>query len=161
MKKIFFAFFVCVIFYKPGFAQTENNQSKISIIPQPVSVNLQEGNFSLKPETANISADKSASDVASFLSALLHENYGFNGKNNGEKNGSSKASFSLAINKSENKSIGGEGYTLKVTPQTVLLSANTSKGLFYGMQTLTQLLPAKSNGYAQHPVKFQQCLVLD
>ncbi|MGN6539597.1 MAG: beta-N-acetylhexosaminidase [Ginsengibacter sp.] len=149
MKRIIFVFFASTIFCIVGFAQTENNQPKICVIPQPVSVDLHDGYFLLKPETSVISFDKSAADVASFLSSLLHENYGFSVKNNGEKNISSKSFFSLTINKSRNNSIGDEGYNLKVTPQKVILSANTPKGLFYGVQSLMQLLPAKTNGIAQ------------
>ena len=149
MKRIIFVFFASAFFYKVGFAQTENNRPKICIIPQPVSVDLHDGYFLLKPETSVISFDKSAADVASFLASSLHENYGFSVKNNGEKNISSKSFFSLTINKSRNNSIGDEGYNLKVTPQKVILSANTPKGLFYGVQSLMQLLPAKTNGIAQ------------
>jgi hexosaminidase len=149
MKKIILVCLATVTFYKPGFGQVQNNPPGISIIPQPVSVSVQKGYFLLKPETAIISADKSAADVASFLSELLHENYGFPVKNNVTKNPSFKFFFSLTIDKNANKSIGDEGYTLKVTSKKVMLSANTPKGLFYGIQSLMQLLPPRNNGYTQ------------
>jgi hexosaminidase len=41
----------------------------------------------------------------------------------------------------QSAALGNEGYKLLVTPQTVSLSANKPAGLFYGMQTLIQLLP--------------------
>jgi hexosaminidase len=37
--------------------------------------------------------------------------------------------------------IGNEGYKLSVTSKAVTISANKPAGLFYGMQTLLQLLP--------------------
>ncbi|NOZ22749.1 MAG: hypothetical protein GXP25_16850 [Planctomycetes bacterium] len=40
--------------------------------------------------------------------------------------------------------IGEEGYVLRVTPERVLLLANTSTGLFYGAQTLRQLADPES-----------------
>ncbi len=46
--------------------------------------------------------------------------------------------FSL-VNKEE---LGGEGYTLEVGDNTVVLEANNHKGIFNGIQTLRQLLPA-------------------
>ena len=132
-----------------GYSQTRGIGDSVFIIPRPVSFTLQKGYFILKPETAIISAGKNATDVSSFLSELLHENYGFSIKNNREKNLSAKSFISLSINKSANKLIGDEGYTLRVTAQKVVLSANTSKGLFYGIQTLMQLLPPKYNGDVQ------------
>ena len=36
--------------------------------------------------------------------------------------------------------IGGEGYTLNVTQESILIRASTGKGAFYGLQTLTQLM---------------------
>src|SRR5690606_4203687 len=39
-------------------------------------------------------------------------------------------------------SIGEKGYLLDVSPTNVLIEANTEKGLFYGVQSLLQLLPA-------------------
>ena len=52
-----------------------------------------------------------------------------------------KAAIVLSIYKKPDLSLGDEGYVLKVTPQKILLSANKPQGLFYGIQTLRQLLP--------------------
>ena len=60
-----------------------------------------------------------------------------------------KANIELSINKKPDAFIGDEGYTLKVIPRKIILSANTPQGLFYGIQTLMQLLPPKDNGNAQ------------
>ena len=37
--------------------------------------------------------------------------------------------------------LGAEGYVLEVSPDAVRITANYGAGLFYGMQTLLQLLP--------------------
>ena len=44
----------------------------------------------------------------------------------------------------EQKLVGGmESYNLKITEEGILLKANHPAGLFYGVQTLLQLFPAK------------------
>ena len=152
MKKLIL-FLVISIIYCNVFAQSPGDKDTISIIPQPVSVFLQKGYFLLKPQTVAISADKNAADVADFLSELIHHNYGYSyNSSQGNVLSSSintKAGIVLNINKNVNTSIGNEGYALKVTPKKIILSANNPKGLFYGVQTLMQLIPPKDNGYEQ------------
>ena len=148
MKKLIL-FLLAIILYCAGYTQPVNEQNNISIIPQPVSVSLQKGYFLLTPQTTVISADKNAGEVANFLSELLHHNYGYSiGGKPGKVLSSSvntKAGIELNINKKENTSIGDEGYTLKVTSEKIMLLANKPQGLFYGIQTLMQLLPPKNN----------------
>ncbi|HET7117115.1 MAG TPA: family 20 glycosylhydrolase [Hanamia sp.] len=148
MQKIIL-FLSLSIIYLNGYSQSRGKKDSLSIIPQPVSVSLEKGYFLLKPDVAVISSDKSASDVASFLSELLYHSYDFHVKQNGTKNFSAKAAIILNINKKADAAIGDEGYTLKVNPHQVILSANKPQGLFYGIQTLIQLLPPKDYSNAQ------------
>ena len=43
-----------------------------------------------------------------------------------------------------NRSTPVEGYRLKVTPGQVVIQASSQAGVFYGLQTLLQLLPAEA-----------------
>jgi len=45
------------------------------------------------------------------------------------------------------ESVGDEGYILDVTPQMVLVAGKDSPGLFYGIQTLKQLIVPSSDGW--------------
>lgn len=50
------------------------------------------------------------------------------------------------------KEIGDEGYLLSVNPKEIHIKANTSKGLFYGVQSLLQTLPfSRTNDLVQIP----------
>ncbi len=122
----------------------------LSILPKPVSVSLQQGYFLFNPRTAIISADTKSAGIASFLSDLFHHKYGYDLKNKSENvlrsSVNAKAEILMRINKKPDVSIGDEGYDLKVTASEIILSANNTHGLFYGVQTLLQLLPPLSNG---------------
>jgi len=144
MKKLILPFFISII-YCNSYSQSFDGNDGISIIPQPVSVSLQKGYFPLRPGVSVISSGYGSSDIASFLSELLYHSYGFHVKQNSAKNFSAKAAIILNINKKADATIGDEGYTLKVNPHQVIFSANKPQGLFYGIQTLMQLLPPKDN----------------
>ncbi len=47
--------------------------------------------------------------------------------------------------------LGQEGYDLTITPESVTLSADQGAGLFYGVQTLRQLLPPKVESTTVQP----------
>jgi len=57
---------------------------------------------------------------------------------------------------SANAAAGAEGYELTITPGTVTLVARTTAGLFYGVQTIRQLLPAS----VEHPAALKRLLTL-
>ena len=54
------------------------------------------------------------------------------------------ASGSIVLARKADASLGDEGYRLIVTPRRVLITAPTSAGVFYGAQTLRQLVTGKA-----------------
>ena len=108
-----------------------------AIIPQPQKMEVKEGAFRLLPET-RIHADKLAKNAAEFLAARLRKATG-NSFRVDDKTGG--ASGIVLTTSGADVSLGAEGYTLSVTKDCVLIRAATSAGLFYGVQTLLQLLP--------------------
>ena len=102
---------------------------EVHIIPEPVSVKEQPGHFLLTSGTSIGTTVDSFGSTAAWLSEHLHLKQGKGGKR-----------IILAIPADKN-SLGAEGYTLSVTPSGIRISANTAAGIFYGMQTLLQLLP--------------------
>ncbi len=54
-----------------------------------------------------------------------------------------KGSIQLHLNVSPDTLLGAEGYILQSSSKGIIISANETAGLFYGVQTLLQLLPAE------------------
>jgi len=121
-----------------AFAQTRS--SSLSIIPEPVSVAINPGQFIL-PENIIIetNGNKEVNGVAELLSKELSVPTGYKVSITAKAHASS--TVVLAINKISDKAIGEEGYTLSVSEKNIVISANKPAGLFYGAQTLLQLFP--------------------
>jgi hexosaminidase len=138
MKKLTIAFLALLISL---YLFSQSNKS-ISIIPVPVSMQVANGNFTLikKSIIAWSGNDEDVKRVADLLSAKLSIATGFTNKTEAMSKVFAEAhNISLAI--ITDASLGNEGYILKVTTNTVSLRANKAAGLFYGTQTLLQLLP--------------------
>ncbi|HEX8461621.1 MAG TPA: family 20 glycosylhydrolase, partial [Segetibacter sp.] len=137
-KNLLFGLLVAITFT----AISQNNINTLSIIPQPASVVLGKGSFALKNATViQLSTrDTSAVKVAHFLAEKLRmaTGYPFPVKQPTFK-GPVSSAIRLALQ--SDTSLGKEGYTLKVLPNAILITASKPAGLFYGMQTLLQLLP--------------------
>ena len=114
--------------------------TSVNIIPIPVSVAAKTGSFQLTDKTVVelASADADANRVAHFLADALSTPTGY--KIAVAKPGSNGA-IKLVLLSTEDKSLGNEGYKLSVTTDGVTLSANKAAGLFYGAQSILQLLP--------------------
>lgn len=120
-------------------AQSPDMGHSVHIVPEPVSVTEGQGVFELKPTTV-IWSGKGTSDEASMLARMLGTPTGYHpAVKNGNQGGTN--AVVLKLNAAPVTSLGDEGYTLKVTPQSVEIAANKPQGIFYGIQTLMQLLP--------------------
>ena len=62
----------------------------------------------------------------------------------------------ILLRRGADAALGDEGYRLDVTPSLVTLSASRPAGLFYGVQTVRQLLPAS----IEHPAALNRVLVI-
>lgn len=124
-------------------------QQSVNIIPQPLSLIIKKGSFVIDAKTA---INASASDKEVQKVALFFENYVNNVSKVKIKNSVGKSEKKISFLIEKNNELGDEGYTINVSPQAVAVKANTSKGLFYGMQSLVQTLPlAKGNDLVQIP----------
>ncbi|MDP4282959.1 MAG: family 20 glycosylhydrolase [Bacteroidota bacterium] len=132
------------------------------IIPEPVATTWHEGYFLITPQTTIITNDdKEQRDLGTLLNSYLKQSTGYSLKK-ANTNRHSK-SIRLLINKKSDTSIGDEGYHLTVASNTVYIKANKPAGLFYGIQTLVQLLPVQSMSLAAHnePYKIPAVTITD
>ncbi|MEO7923418.1 MAG: family 20 glycosylhydrolase [Chitinophagaceae bacterium] len=113
----------------------------ISLVPQPVSIVRQAGNNSFRlPTTLSLIIPKNAAtkQIAEQFSNQLSVATGYKVT---LKEGTSGVAGAIYFALSEDKTIHDEGYRLKVTQKGVTLVARKPAGIFYGIQTLLQLLP--------------------
>lgn len=113
----------------------------INIIPVPKTLTVNEGRFVLDSKTKLVvdPASADAAKVADYFSSKMSKSTGYNIVSTGED--LSKNVVKLQI--SADSDIAKEGYKMKVTQDLVEITASTAQGLFYGMQSFLQLLPAE------------------
>ncbi len=109
------------------------------IIPQPEKIEVQKGNFQINEKTV-ISVDKKTKKIGEYIADELRISTGLPLP---VKNcDSDKNQISLKL--IDDNKLREEGYELISTPDGVKISANKPAGLFYGCQSLRQLLPPEN-----------------
>ena len=110
--------------------------------------------FSLKPNTSVIVEDSKMLELATLFTKMLNTPTGYH--LSAKKGKEVSDAIVLKINKTPDSGLGDEGYTLRVTSKNVIIAANQPNGLFYGIQTLMQLLPPDVESQtAIHSVKWE------
>ena len=108
----------------------------INVIPIPVKVSEQRGEFTL-PQNINIQYNTDEGKaIAGYLANKLKTSTGYTVNVSNKK-----GNVTISIN--PKLKMHDEGYQLQVTAKGVNIKAKTGKGAFYGMQTFLQLLPAE------------------
>ena len=112
-----------------------SDRKGIDVIPMPRSVEYHSGNFTISPETkfyTNLSAE-SRQALTDYLEGTSLGSVPFAESATGN-NG-------IELNLCDSSIVtGNEAYRIDIDKKGVRLSANTETGIFYGLQTLLQLL---------------------
>ena len=132
-------FLATVFNYSPSLAQDT------SIVPQPMEMTFQKGIFSLSEKTC-IKAGKGALRTAEFIQKRLKDGLGLvlNEGSGGD------CSNSITLDIDEKSDLGKEAYRL-IIGDDITIKASSEAGLFYGAQSLLQLMPAEV--YGEHPTE--------
>ena len=138
MKKLLlYSAFLLLSFFQI-YAQKENLQ--INIIPQPSQILQQKGSFEINNST-KILCDNKSKEIAEYLRDIIQPSTGFDLQINSlGKNAKNVVILKLL---KDDVSLGKEGYSLLVSKDKIEIDAYENNGLFYGIQTLRQLLPAQ------------------
>ena len=111
----------------------------IHLIPQPVSLTEKPGQFVLDAQVSVVTDNASLDDAAKWFSTRIMAMTGIALRQGG--GGKKKILLQVGAMKDRNL-LGKEGYVLDVTPSSIRIRANDPAGVFYGMQTVLQLLPS-------------------
>ena len=129
------------------------------IIPLPQQFQSRPGVFTLCPPQTAISApghplvkiytDPVSLPTGQFLAEKLFRSTGWQFVIVTATNGIMVRNGILLTTINANTNLGAEGYELTVAPDSVVVRAPATAGVFYGVQSLLQMLPVQS--YAQSP----------
>jgi len=122
------------------------------VIPKPLAVAPGRGAFELRPSAGILvrAEDPEAVRVARFLAERLRPATGYRLRVSATRREPSGGDVVLGLAPGD-RSLGDEGYRLRVEPGLVRLDARTAAGLFHAAQTLRQLLPASIDAPRRQP----------
>lgn len=145
MKRLTNHFFL-VVFLMSALTGCKTNSEELqmqevdyAIVPAPVQLSPQPGQFQINAETQIVLATKTQrlERVGIFLSRLLQPATGFDLP---VVDGEAPAKNAIVFQLDEGIA-NPEGYRMSVSPDLVVITAKQANGAFYGVQTLRQLLP--------------------
>jgi hexosaminidase len=130
-----------------------------AIIPLPQSLEVQPGSFVLRA-AAKIVVNSDAEQTARYLAGELRRRASVDLPVIPEANAQGTGNIELKL-QDASSSLGDEGYTLAVAPDGVTIRARTAAGLFYGVQSLLQLLPLTDASGSGSPNWLIPCVRLE
>lgn len=133
-------------------SKAQDNSNELGLIPMPQKIEMGDGMFEID-QTTVIYIDSSLINEASHLIKAIESIFGRKievSVNTGRYTNNKKwirnlntIILSLVEDPNEKK----DAYDLIISSKYVLVKASTKKGVFYGIQTLLQLLPSKEQYY--------------
>lgn len=112
---------------------------RIHIIPQPVSVTEKPGDFVLRSGATLVMVGDSLGGTAAWFTEQVQTLTGVQLR---QGRGGKQAITLHIIGVRDNTAMRKEQYNLSVTPSGIRINADDPAGIFYGLQTLLQLIPA-------------------
>ncbi|MEU0880268.1 family 20 glycosylhydrolase [Lentzea sp. NPDC005914] len=130
-------------------AQSQAAEPLQSLVPVPVSAQARSGVTHTLTAATKIYTAPAARDVGTFLAGVLRPSTGY-ALPVSDTSGTPADGISLLLSGAP-ATVGQQGYQLDVAANAIVVRANTSEGLFAGVQTLRQLLPAAVESATTQP----------
>ncbi len=133
---------VAIVFLPGLWAQAEQ-PGPLALVPQPLKMVRRAGAFELTRGAAILVDENSqqAAQIGKQLAERINRGTSLELTVAPVESRAAVRHAILLTTKRANAALGPEGYTLEVAPEGVVISAVAGPGLFYGVQTLLQLLP--------------------
>jgi len=112
------------------------------LIPKPVKIVRLSGRFLLLPTTC-IQASKEVFELGKYLKKLLQSTTEYSLALETISGNDNKSNSIILTTITNGEVFDNEGYRLKVTKENIIIIADQATGIFYGIQTLRQLLPSE------------------
>ncbi|MET7764953.1 beta-N-acetylhexosaminidase [Streptomyces sp. NPDC005393] len=125
------------------------------VVPAPASVRPGGGPYVIGPDTrirvsGSVGSSRAARQVGDYLAGVLRPSTGYRLPVTARRGGDG-IRLRLAPRAPGVRKLGAEGYRLEVNHRAITISARASAGLFHGVQTLRQLLPASIERTTRQP----------
>jgi len=141
-------------------AQANDAVRALKILPAPKEVHIAEGRIVIKPSTTILISNPEDRIAAEMLQKEIHERTGMKLSvepvtaapkttghiSLGRLTDRGLRSYLESLGVKAVDDLGNQGYVIRVTDSGVVVAGRTAQGLFYGVQTLRQLLRPEAGG---------------
>jgi len=139
---------IAIIVAIVSFFSSCNNSRKIhqiSIIPRPERISIWDGNFELSSKTRILTESGSVEmqKLGKYLAKIINNATAFNIRVSDISEAKSIDNVIILSSNFSDEKLGDEGYKLQVDPTKITIQSNEPAGVFYGIQSLLQLVPNK------------------
>jgi len=121
----------------------EEAAQAIAVIPRPMKMEQRDGSF-VVTATTRILVERNSTDVAAvgkYLANMLDRATGYPISMSDSDEVNAVKGAILLTRRGAKPDLSNEGYELTIVPDSIVVRAPKTAGLFYGVQTLRQLLP--------------------
>ncbi|MGZ3507085.1 MAG: beta-N-acetylhexosaminidase [Vulcanimicrobiaceae bacterium] len=119
-----------------GAQSAVSSSDALGLVPQPRSVTMSNGTYTLPKQITIVAGSAGARNVAHFAQSFLRDRGARVASIIGADDGRAQIVLSSAGN---NAGLGSEGYRLTVCDKRIVIAANAGAGWFYGLQTFEEL----------------------